>query len=251
MQILLPLNTLLELQSKQRNPAHVTRVIDWWETVFLDCPLSICFWLLLPTDCAPCHRQPRGDRLPDEVQADHSEKREEMGEGERELDQSVSSPATAVRHLDGETGKKRVGAAGGAGDVPNGTEPARWSPETTNLDSAAGEEVRPLIAPPPESVELAVWSPEGGGEPGPAAVVVPQQGPCCRCCRCCQSGRLPAFFSVLASLPCAAAILYGLYFYVPIKPPDCPDSARRIVFTLCCCVVAAVPVLLGMTHTDQ
>lgn len=169
-----------------------------------------------------------------------------MGEGQRELDQSVSRPAAAVRHLDGETEKNQVGCPS-AGDVPNGTDTAKWRPETTNLDSAPNEEGRPLIAPPPESVELAVWSPEGGGEPGPAALEAPQQRPCC----CCQSGRLPAFFSVLASLLCAAAIFYGLYFYVPIKPPDFPDSARRIIFTLCCCVVAALPVLLGTTHANQ
>lgn len=137
------------------------------------------------------------------------------------------------------------------GETPNGTDTPRWSPESTNLDCTA-DEGRPLIGPPPESVELTVWSSEGRGETCEAAEETADQGRCCcRCCqcKCCQSGRVPAFFSVLASLLCTAGILYALYFYVPIKPPDCPDVASRIVFTLCCCVVAAVPILLGTLQT--
>lgn len=135
------------------------------------------------------------------------------------------------------------------GDIPNGTDTPRWSPETTNLECTV-DEGRPLISRQPESVELTVWSSEGRGGTSDAAQQASDAGRCCCQCRCCQSGRLPAFFSVLASLLCAAGIIYALYFYVPIKPPDCPDAAGRILFTLCCCAVAAVPVLLGMyPHT--
>lgn len=114
------------------------------------------------------------------------------------------------------------------------------------------DEGRPLIGPPPESVELAVWSSEARGETCETAEEASDQGQCCcGCCqcKCCQSGRVSAFFSVLASLLCAFVILYALYFYVPIKPLDCSDAACRIIFTLCCCVVAAVPILLGTLQT--
>jgi len=137
------------------------------------------------------------------------------------------------------------------GDIPNGTDTQRWSPESTNLDSTV-DEGRPLIGLPPESVELTVWSSEGRGETCPATEEVSDQGRCCcRCCqcKCCQRGRVPAFLSVLASLLCAAGILYALYFYIPIRPPDCPDVTSRILFTLCCCVVAALPILLGTLQT--
>lgn len=137
------------------------------------------------------------------------------------------------------------------GDIPNGTDTPRWSPESTNLDCSV-DEGRPLIGPPPESVELTVWSSEEQAETCEATAGASDGGRCCcRCCqcKCCQSGRVPAFFSALASLLCAVGILYALYFYVPIKPPDCPDAASRVVFTLCCCVVAAIPVLLGTLQT--
>lgn len=193
-----------------------------------------------PRSSAPCHQRP-GVSLPEEPRADQRE--------EGELDQTISSPIIAAHNLDATT-ENCIGPPTPAsqGDIPNGTDAPRWSPESTNLDCTV-DEGRPLIGPPPESVELAVWSSEGRGETHGAAEEASDQGRCCcRCCQCtcCQSGRVPAFFSVLASLLCAAAILYALYFYVPIKPPDFPDIKSRIIFTLCCCVVAAVPILLAM-----
>lgn len=191
-----------------------------------------------PRSSAPCHQQPNVS-LPEEPRADQTE--------EGELDQTVSSPIITAHNLDATT-ENCIGPPTPAsqGDIPNGTDTPRWSPESTNLDCAL-DEGRPLIGPPPESVELAVWSSEG--ETCVAAEEASDRGRCCcrRCpCRCCQSGRVPAFFSVLASLLCAAGILYALYFYVPIKPPDCPDITSRIVFTFGCCVVAATPILLAM-----
>ncbi|XP_049911894.1 transmembrane protein 79-like [Epinephelus moara] len=193
-----------------------------------------------PRSSAPCHQQP-GDDLPEEPRADQTE--------EGELDQTLSSPIITAHNLDAAT-ENRISfpTPASQGDIPNGTDTPRWSPESTNLDCTV-DEGRPLIGPPPENVELTVWSPEGRGETCEAAEEASDRGRCCcRCCqcKCCQSGRVPAFFSVLASLLCAAGILYALYFYVPIKPPDCPDTASRIVFTFCCCVVAAVPILLAM-----
>uniref|UniRef100_A0A3Q1GN53 Transmembrane protein 79-like n=1 Tax=Acanthochromis polyacanthus TaxID=80966 RepID=A0A3Q1GN53_9TELE len=193
-----------------------------------------------PKSSAPRHQQP-SVRLPEEPRADQTE--------EGELDQTVSSPIITPHNLDAAT-ENCIGPPTPAsqGDIPNGTDTPRWSPESTNLDCTA-DEGRPLIGPPPESVELAVWSSEGPGETCAAAEEASDRGRCCcHCCqcRCCQSGRVPAFFSVLASLLCAAGVLYALYFYVPIKPPDCPDISSRIVFTFCCCVVAAVPILLAM-----
>ncbi|XP_047442121.1 uncharacterized protein LOC125008835 [Mugil cephalus] len=193
-----------------------------------------------PRSSAPCHQQP-GVHLPEAPRADQRE--------EGELDQTISSPVVTARNLDAAT-ENRIGPPTPAsqGDIPNGTDTPRWSPESTNLECTV-DEGRPLIGPPPESVELAVWSPGVRGGTCAAAGEASDRGLCCcRCCqcKCCQSGRVPAFLSVLASLLCAAGILYALYFYVPIKPPDCPDVTSRIVFTLCCCVVAAVPILLAM-----
>ncbi|XP_060889860.1 uncharacterized protein LOC132966842 [Labrus mixtus] len=189
---------------------------------------------------APCHQQPR-DNLPEEPRADQKE--------EGELDQTLSSPIITSHDLDTTTENlSGFPTPASQGDIPNGTDTPRWSPESTNLDSTV-DEGRPLIGPPPESVELTVWSPEGRGETCEVAEEASDRGRCCcRCCqcRCCQSGRVPAFLSVLASLLCASGILYALYSYVPIKPPDYPDTPSRIVFTLCCCVVAAVPILLAM-----
>ncbi|XP_078114257.1 uncharacterized protein LOC144522881 [Sander vitreus] len=193
-----------------------------------------------PRSSAPCHQQP-GDDLPDEPRADQTE--------EGELDQTLSSPIITAHNLDAATENCiSFPTPASQGDMSNGTDTPRWSPESTNLDCTV-DEGRPLIGPLPESVELTVWSSVGRGETCEAAEEASDRGRCCcRCCqcKCCQSGRVPAFFSVLASLLCAAGILYALYFYVPIKPPDCPDIASRIVFTFCCCVVAAVPILLAM-----
>ncbi|KAM3876513.1 uncharacterized protein ACN63O_024563 [Diretmus argenteus] len=181
-----------------------------------------------------CHQQP-SDVLPEEPRADEAEK--------GVLDQTLSSPIALEDTTENCTGSPSPASQG---DLPNGTDTPRWSPESTNLDSAADEGCL-LIGPPPESVELTVWRSEGQGETCEAAGEASDRGRCCCCrCKCCQSGRVPACCSVLASLLCAAGILYALYFYVPIRPPDCPDVASRIVFTLCCCVVAAVPILLAM-----
>lgn len=134
------------------------------------------------------------------------------------------------------------------GDLPNGRDTQTWSPGSTNLDRTV-DEGRPLIGPPQESVELTVWSSEGQGGTCEASQEASDHGRCCCQCKCCQTGRVPAFFSVLASLLCAVGIFYALYFYLPMKPPDCPDVASRILFALCCCVVASVPILLGMSQT--
>ncbi|XP_038571459.1 transmembrane protein 79-like [Micropterus salmoides] len=190
-----------------------------------------------PRSPGPCHQQPSDD-LPEEPRADLTE--------EGELDQTLSSPIITVLNLDTATENCiDCPTPASQGDIPNGTDTPRWSPESTNLDCSV-DEGRPLIGPPPESVELTMWSSEGRGETCEATEEASDRGRC-RCCQCkCQSGRVPAFFSVLASLLCAAGILYALYFCVPIRPPDCPDIASRIVFTFCCCVVAAVPILLAM-----
>ncbi|KAL6108157.1 uncharacterized protein ACO6RY_18756 [Pungitius sinensis] len=191
-----------------------------------------------PRSSAPCHHQP-SDNLQQEIRSDQPE--------EGELNPTLSSPAITAHSLDAAT-ENCAGPPAPApqGDLPNGTDPRRWSPDSTNLDCTV-DEGRPLIGPPPESVELTVWGAEGRGDTFEATGEASDPGRCCCCqCKCCPSGRVPAFFSVLASLLCAAGVLYALYFYVPIRPPDCPDAASRIVFTLCCCVVAGVPILLAM-----
>lgn len=214
--------------------------VDSFQYLLLD-DVSKC--AVISTDAAPCHQQP-SDGLPHEPRAHQTE--------EGELDPTLSSPIITAHNLDAATENCiSTPTLASQGDIPNGTDTPRWSPESTNLDCTA-DEGRPLIGPPPESVELAVWSSEGRGETCLATEEASGQGQCCcRCCqcKCCQSGRVPAFLSVLASLLCAAGMLYALYFYVPVKPPDCPDTTSRIAFTLCCCVVAAVPILLGMLQT--
>ncbi|KAJ4942763.1 hypothetical protein JOQ06_005277 [Pogonophryne albipinna] len=192
------------------------------------------YWLVFVSN------PPDGDH-PEDPGADQQE--------EGELDQNLSSPIITAHNLDAATENCiSFPTPASQGDIPNGTDTPRWIPESTDLDCTV-DEGQPLIGPPPESVELAVWSSEGPGETCEAAEEASDRGQCCcRCCqcKCCQSGRVPAFFSVLASLLCAAGILYALYFYVPIRAPDCPDIASRIVFTFCCCVVAAIPILLAM-----
>ncbi|XP_017268838.1 transmembrane protein 79 [Kryptolebias marmoratus] len=193
-----------------------------------------------PTSLASCH-QPPGVHLPAQPEADQT--------GGDELDQTLSSPIITAHSLDTST-ENCIGppTLASQGDIPNGTDTPRWSPESTNLESTV-DEGRPLMGPPPESVELAVWTPGGPTETNGAAEEASDRGRCCCRCsqsKCCQSGRVPAFVSVLASLLCAAGILYALYFYVPIRPPDCPDASSRLIFTFCWCSVAALPVLLAM-----
>lgn len=139
--------------------------------------------------------------------------------------------------------------------LPNGTDSPRWSPETPTLvDCPADDSAsRPLISPPPESVELSMWTspaPVVRAESCPAVeegpVVGGSRGCCCHCCKCCQGARVPAFLSILGSLLCAVAVMYALYFHVPLKPPRFTDVSSRMVFTLCCCAVASVPILLAM-----
>ncbi|XP_056271205.1 transmembrane protein 79-like [Pseudoliparis swirei] len=130
-------------------------------------------------------------------------------------------------------------------DLPNGTGAAGWSPEEAADPDRAADECRPLIGP--ESVELTVWSPEGRrAEAGGAPEEAPARGPRRRRCPCCLGGRVPAALSAPASLLCAAGLLYALYFYVPLRPPDCGDLAGRVAFALCCCAAATAPVLLVM-----
>ncbi|KAI4828403.1 hypothetical protein KUCAC02_022499 [Chaenocephalus aceratus] len=223
--------------SLEQPPATDRPRSELLEPLFSDCVLKSA---LLCTGSAPGHQLPDGDH-PEDPGADQQE--------EGELDQNLSSPIITAHNLDAATENCiSFPTPASQGDIPNGTDTPRWSPESTNLDCTV-DEGQPLIGPPPESVELAVWSSEGPGETCEAAEEASDRGQCCcRCCqcKCCESGRVPAFFSVLASLLCAAGILYALYFYVPIRAPDCPDIASRIVFTFCCCVVAAIPILLAM-----
>ncbi|KAM6920919.1 uncharacterized protein FYW49_006748 [Xenentodon cancila] len=186
-----------------------------------------------PRSAASCHQHPS---LPGKTERGQTE----VGE----LDQTISRPVFTAHTLGNQTGPQTPATQA---EIPNGTNTPSWSPESPNLDCTV-DEGRPLIGPPPESVELVVWSSEGAACTA-AAEEASDQGPCCcRCCqcRCCQSGQVPAFLSVVASLLCAAGILYALYFYVPIRPPDCPNISSRIAFTLCCCVVAVLPILLAM-----
>lgn len=189
------------------------------------------------------NQQPTDDP-PEEPRADPPE--------EKERDPNGPGPdVIADRGVDAAT-ENCTGCAPPAprGNLPNGVNASRRGPESASVDFAP-DEGRPLISPPPESVELTVWSSEGRGEAREAAAAEASRGGrCCCCqCRCCRSGRVPALLSVLASLLCAAGIFYALYFCVPIKPPDCPDAASRVAFALCCCVVASVPVLLGRRPT--
>ncbi|XP_014324930.1 transmembrane protein 79-like [Xiphophorus maculatus] len=187
---------------------------------------------------ARCHQQPSATPAP------HSGANQT--EQQKEPDQTLSSPIITSRSLDTATENcMNPPPPASQGDIPNGTNTPRWSPESTSVESPA-DEGRPLIGPPRESVELAVWSTEGLGETDGAAGEASDQGRCCCRCKCSQSGRLPAILSVLASLLCAAGMLYALYFYVPIRPPDCPDVSCRIIFTICCCAVAALPMVLAM-----
>lgn len=192
---------------------------------------------LLWTGFALRHQQPTDD-LPEESRADVTK--------EKERNQNICSPNITTAQSADATTENCFSCATAApqGSLPNGLNATRCSPESPSVNCTV-DEGRPLISLPPESVELTMWSSEGRVEPREAAQGASESGQCCCQCKCCHSGRVPAFLSVLASLLCAAGIFYALYFHVPIRPPDCPDAASRIIFTLCCCVVASVPVLLG------
>lgn len=189
---------------------------------------------------APGHQQ-LNITLAEESQADQTD--------EGEVDQILSCPIITAHKLDSTT-ENRIGspALASEGDIPNGTDMPRWNPESINRNCTV-DEGRPLIGPPQESVEMAVWSMQEQGQTRRATEEAADRGQgsclCCQC-KCCHAGRVPAFLSLLAALLCSAGIFYALYFYVPIRPPDCPDMSSRIIFTLCCCVVAAIPILLAM-----
>ncbi|XP_018601342.1 transmembrane protein 79-like [Scleropages formosus] len=115
--------------------------------------------------------------------------------------------------------------------------------EATNLDSTVDEGI-PLIRAPPDCIELAVWDSQEQQESG-ATLEAADKG-CCSCSQCCLSGRVPAACSAFAALLILPGILYALYFYLPLDAPHCPDLVSRLIFTLHCCIVSALPVLLGM-----
>ncbi|KAM9831504.1 uncharacterized protein ACB057_000241 [Neosynchiropus ocellatus] len=157
--------------------------------------------------------------------------------------QTVTRPITTADNLESVTENSLLTQVS-QGDIPNGMEVPRWSPETTHLDANVDDDSL-LIDRPLESMELSVWGAEAGGVPQVVVGEVSGGGCCCRC-KCWQSSSVPPFLSVLASLLCAAGITYGLYFYVPVQPPDFPDLSGRMTFTLCCCLVASLPILLAM-----
>nr|XP_006640015.1 PREDICTED: transmembrane protein 79-like [Lepisosteus oculatus]XP_015221102.1 PREDICTED: transmembrane protein 79-like [Lepisosteus oculatus] len=192
-------------------------------------------------DCAA----PSGqlDRTPSSESFDQQQRQQE----DAEAAVAVAAVASEISFLD-----RAAGDAPGNGtttplpefrdEFPKGARSDGWGPlESTNQESTV-EEDRPLISPPPETIELTVWDsqaqPEGGAVPN-----VAERG---RCRRCCCSSRFRALCSVLASLLVLPGILYGLYFYLPLESPLCPDLASRLVFAIRCCVVAAVPLLLAV-----
>ncbi|XP_046906269.1 transmembrane protein 79-like [Hypomesus transpacificus] len=193
---------------------------------------------LVPLSADPCHQAGPSESLA----------KEQLDEGdEGALEGTISSPIAAAHSLE-DTVENCISTPNPAcsRDIPNGIDTLRWSPESNNLDSTV-DEGHPLIDLPPESIEMTMWNSDGQGTCETAPLEVSDRGRCCcSCCRCCQSGRAPALCSVLASLLSTAGILYAFYFYVPIEVPDCPDMLSRLVFTLGCCAVAAIPVLLGM-----
>ncbi|XP_036375237.1 transmembrane protein 79-like [Megalops cyprinoides] len=163
-----------------------------------------------------------------------------------ELENTVASniPLEQTLEEDPSENYNRAPLPDSQGDIPNGRDREQWNPlESTNLESTVDED-HPLIRALPECIEMGVWNPQEEGE----CEAIPDSAErerCC-CCRCCRSGRIPALCSVLASLLFLPGILYALYFYVPLDAPHCPDLVSRLSFTLQCCAVAAVPVLLGM-----
>lgn len=131
----------------------------------------------------------------------------------------------------------------GPNGLPSGGD-EQWSPSGSNqLESTMGEN-HPLIRSPQEAIELSLWTaPEQ--ERCEGLVLSEQKSGCCCCQGCCKSGRVPALCSTVACLLCLPGILYALYLYAPIEAPLCPDTTSRLVFTLSCCAVAAVPILIG------
>ncbi|KAG5275856.1 hypothetical protein AALO_G00125310 [Alosa alosa] len=133
----------------------------------------------------------------------------------------------------------------GPNGLPSGGDEP-WSPSGSNqLESTIGES-HPLIQSPPEAIELGLWTaPDQDHCDGGLALSEHKSG-CCCCSRCCKSGRVPALCSTVACLLCLPGILYALYLYAPVEAPLCPDTTSRLVFTLSCCAVAAVPILIAM-----
>ncbi|KAK7888949.1 hypothetical protein WMY93_024509 [Mugilogobius chulae] len=126
--------------------------------------------------------------------------------------------------------------------LPNGTDTPR---EPGDLLSP-GRLRQPLIGP-----DTAART----GERGAEQRVRPQrrkeekqetgEGCCCCRCKCCQNARVPAFFSVL-DLCCALWTHVCAVLPRPAQTAEVSDVTSRLVFTLCCCAVASVPILLAM-----
>lgn len=215
---------------------------------------------LEPAAAADPHRGPSDDSRPDE--SGTSQPEQGVPEG-----RDVSIPvATTAHSLEDATENSAVApdplphsssspspSLSPVADLPNGTDRARWvhpPPPLHQHQHHPVDEDRPLLHGPPETMDLTVWmDSEGQGQDCDADAVATDATPASSSLRSgcsCRSGRVPALCATLASLVCAAGILYALYFYVPVKAPRCPDLASRLVFTLGCCLVATLPVLLAM-----
>ncbi|XP_063057118.1 uncharacterized protein LOC134450982 [Engraulis encrasicolus] len=143
----------------------------------------------------------------------------------------------------------------GLNGVPSGAEEQWRSPSgSSQLDSTMGEN-HPLIRSPGETIELGLWANATTQDQercdGDLGLTEHSRGSgcCCSCCSgcsCCKSGRVPAFCATVACLLCLPGLLYALYTYVPVEAPQCPDTTSRLVFTLSCCAVAALPILMAV-----
>nr|XP_061790975.1 uncharacterized protein LOC133580765 [Nerophis lumbriciformis] len=158
---------------------------------------------------------------------------------------SLSTPITAKHNLATPVENCLGGPTMSSVDIPNGNDTRKLSSEPLQPDGFS-DEAQALVDAPPDSVELSVWSPEGGLDTTADTHEASARGR--RCCsgKCCMRGRVCAFLSMLASFFCALGILHALDTYVVVILPDCSSDTCRVIFTLCCCAVATVPILLVM-----
>ncbi|XP_069784229.1 transmembrane protein 79-like [Narcine bancroftii] len=119
------------------------------------------------------------------------------------------------------------------------------------LTSQASED-QPLLGPSPDAETIELISSDSERN---ASAESSQKEPataanggwkCCPCSRCCSSSHLKAVSSVFVALLFIPWIIYGLYMFVPIESPPCPDLTSRITYTLRCNIIAISPVLLGV-----
>uniref|UniRef100_H3ADR1 Transmembrane protein 79 n=1 Tax=Latimeria chalumnae TaxID=7897 RepID=H3ADR1_LATCH len=216
---------------------------------FLDLDTQIS---LAPVSDSPESSVEELNSIPDEISLDMTEKPPNTDfEKERNLivdklqcslyhkfivDQTVDNSENRTAHING-------------GSIKMDDDTSLCAPQSDTAKSDRDED-HPLLSPSPdaETIELVSHDFQENSECLHNQSVTETRGNR-KCCRWCTSLHLKAIFSVIVSLLLVPWILYGIYLFLPIDIPACPDLTSRITFTLRCILIAVVPVILGSFNT--